>query len=444
MRLCERICEGGEDGLRERLKSGADAKDLAAIEEFNRTMKNVLHVRHALKKDKEGTKVYPASHDGRNAGRMRGDWEGLERVLNADGRGSNADAGRLEHFSRDGQYPSIYFRALHKAMKACGGMEAQIDALPALVEAACTYARAMRVARMSPEALREHPGGPAAAHDAFEVLVRDFSLAWRRQGFQFKAYGYHLWTNMPHLFRRWGCLELGSQQGMEGAVGKLSGLLTRIKWHACGKYKAGMSPEEEEAELRKRRASIASPAQKVVEEFRMEAMESTTEHLPSKKHETRWSLKEIELKIDDLIEKDMTILNDKYVGYWERYRFFLRMGIKLAAKLRLKLAPGYYKALVEEHYQYYAGVGSPAPFDNKRFNRNIQMARKTRYHLLAQARWQSGKVEGGRRTIYQAHRRQEGLALVGLEQKLAEPTMTAPRSSWSPGGRRWGGRRGAA
>ena len=121
-------------------------------------------MRHALKKDKEGTKVYPASHDGRNAGRMRGDWEGLERVLNADGRGSNADAGRLEHFSRDGQYPSIYFRALHKAMKACGGMEAQIDALPALAEAACTYARAMRVARMSPEALREHPQAGRQRH----------------------------------------------------------------------------------------------------------------------------------------------------------------------------------------------------------------------------------------------------------------------------------------
>ena len=419
MRLCERCSEDIEQPLRDRLKSGASAADLAAIEKFNTTMKDTLHLRHNIKKDPEGTKIYPASLDGRDAARLRADWERLGRVVNADGCGSNAGAGRLEHYSRDGKYPSTYFRALHEAMKACGGMEAAIEALPARAEAICDYARAMRLARMAPEAMREHPGGPQAAHDEFEVLSRRFSAAWRHEGFQFKAYGYHLWTNMPHLFRRWGCLELASQQGMEGVVGKLSTLLPRIAWHARGRFKDGMSPEEEEEELQKRRAELAPPAQKVIQEFRMEAMASTTEHLPSRKHDTRWSLKEILLKIDELIEAGKVEVHGKYAAYWERYIFYARMAIKLASRLRLRRAPKYYEALLKEHRQYYDPEGiCPAPFDSKRFSSRMQKARKTRYHLRARAQWGDGKVNGGRSTIYQAHERRKGLGLWGLEQKM--------------------------
>ena len=108
MRLCERCCEDIEQPLRDRLKSGASAAALAAIETFNTTMKDKLHLRHNIKKDPEGTKIYPASLDGRDAGRLRGDWERLGRVVNADGCGSNAGAGRLEHYKSDGQYPSTY------------------------------------------------------------------------------------------------------------------------------------------------------------------------------------------------------------------------------------------------------------------------------------------------------------------------------------------------
>ena len=422
MRLCERCCEDIEQPLRDRLKSGASAAALAAIETFNTTMKDKLHLRHNIKKDPEGTKIYPASLDGRDAGRLRGDWERLGRVVNADGCGSNAGAGRLEHYKSDGQYPSTYFRALHEAMKACGGMDAHIEALPARAKAICDYARAMRLARMAPEGMREHPGGPQAVHDEFEVLSRRFSAAWRHEGFQFKAYGYHLWTNMPHLFRRWGCLELASQQGMEGVVGKLSTLLPRIAWHARGRFKDGMSPQEEEEELQKRRAELAPPAQKVVQEFRMEAMASTTEHLPSKKHDTRWSLKEILLKIDELIEAEKLLPHPVYAGYWERYIFYARWAIKLASRMRLKRARHYYKALLKEHDQYYDPEGlRPAPLDSKRFSSRMQKARKTRYHLRARAQWAGGKVNGGRGLVYQAHVRRAGLGLWGLEQRLASP-----------------------
>ena len=419
MRLCERCCEDIEKPLRDRLKSGASAAALAAIETFNTTMKEKLHLRHNIAKDSEGTKIYPASLDGRDAGRLRGDWERLGRVVNADGCGSSAGEGRLEHYKEQGQYPSTYFRALHEAMKACGGMEVHIEALPARAEAICDYARAMRLARMPPEAMREYPGGPEAVHDEFEVLSRRFSAAWRLEGFQFKGYGYHLWTNMPHLFRRWGCLELASQQGMEGVVGKLSTLLPKIAWHARGRFKEGMSPQEEEHELQKRRAELAPPAQKVVEEFRMEAMASTTEHLPSRKHDTRWSLKEILLKIDELIEAEKVLPYAGYTGYWKRYIYYVRWAIKFVSRLRYKLAPRYYEALLKEHLQYYDPTGvQPALLDSKRFSSVTQKARKTRYHLRARATWAGGMVSGGRMLVYQAHRRQQGLGLVGLEQKM--------------------------
>ena len=203
-------------------------------------------------------------------------------------------------------------------------------------------------------------------------------------------------------------------------MGKLSTLLPRIAWHARGRFKDGMSPEEEEEELQKRRAELAPPAQKVIQEFRMEAMASTTEHLPSRKHETRWSLKEILLKIDELIEAGKVEPHGKYSGYWERYIWYARMAIRLASMIRLRRAPKYYTALLKEHHQYYEPEGlCPAPFDSKRFSSRMhEKARKTRYHLRARAQWGDGKVNGGRKTVYQAHGRREGLGLCGLEQKM--------------------------
>ena len=56
-----------------------------------------------------------------------------------------------------------------------------------------------------------------------------------------------------------------------------------------------------EEEFERRRRAHASPAQKVVEEFMLETMDSTTEHLPARSHETQLSLREIMLRIDEAI-----------------------------------------------------------------------------------------------------------------------------------------------
>ena len=78
-------------------------------------------------------------------------------------------------------------------------------------------------------------------------------------------------------------------------------------------------PREHWEELERRRREHASPAQKVVEEFMMERLDSTTEHLPSKGHVTRLSLREIMVAIDDAVRKGETIPYPEYVGYWRRW-----------------------------------------------------------------------------------------------------------------------------
>ena len=69
-----------------------------------------------------------------------------------------------------------------------------------------------------------------------------------------------------------------------------------------GRFKRGLTDAEKEVELERRQDELTPPAQKVYEEFRQEAMESKTEHLPSKGNDTRHSLKEILVRIDEAIE----------------------------------------------------------------------------------------------------------------------------------------------
>ena len=55
-------------------------------------------------------------------------------------------------------------------------------------------------------------------------------------------------------------------------------------------------------------------------------MESTTEHLPSKSNDTKFSLKEILVLIDEAIEKGLVVGYEEYVAYW--YRFIAMTKVK--------------------------------------------------------------------------------------------------------------------
>jgi len=201
-------------------------------------------------------------------------------------------------------------------------------------------------------------------------------------------------------------MELVSQQGMEGTVGKLSRLLPRIAFHVRGAYKRECASEAERTEeLMRRREANAPPAQKVVEAFAKDAMESTTEHLPSRGHETRHALKDILLAIDEDIAAGRVMPYDKFVLYWRRFMAAARIFCRLRARARLRKWPHLYVALLDEHAEYYrervqrVGVGG-----YEAEQKAAQRAAKRAYHMAAQPAHEDGQgnmVGGGRALVYQ-------------------------------------------
>jgi len=87
--------------------------------------------------------------------------------------------------------------------------------------------------------------------DEFEAHVRLFGAVWRFIGADWKAYEYH---------------QVAADEHRLGA---------RSLAHGKGARRVQPRP----AEPTRRRAAQAPPAQKVIEEFSMDAQESTTEHL---------------------------------------------------------------------------------------------------------------------------------------------------------------------
>lgn len=120
--------------------------------------------------------------------------------------------------------------------------------------AICTrnYAQAMRELRKGPAAIRESEGGMVGTHKRFEAHARTFVLRWIESGETLKGYGWHLWTSLITLFRRYGCLELICQTAMEGTIGKLGRIMPRIALHARGRYNADTLAGGPEAKGRSR------------------------------------------------------------------------------------------------------------------------------------------------------------------------------------------------
>jgi len=147
-----------------------------------------------------------------------------------------------------------------------------------------------------------------------------------------------------------------------------------------------MTDLEKEEEFERRRREHASPAQKVVEEFMLESMDSTTEHLPSKAHETRLSLREIMMTIDAAIHAGDVIPYPEYVGYWRRWMTGMRYFIKLRARARMQRERPFFEALLAEHKEYYAERNLrcfPSPSCEKEWSKTAQAGGKLTYHKKA-------------------------------------------------------------
>eukprot|EP00966_Prymnesium_polylepis_P332777 7388256-Prymnesium_polylepis.1 len=104
-----------------------------------------------------------------------------------------------------------------------------------------------------------------------------FTARWVKLGFSLKAYGYHMWANLPVLFRKLGSLEGMCQSVVEGTIGKIARLLPHLQMKAVGRYskevEAGGTAAKL-AELERRRAIMNSPAQTIMEELMMDTFEA--------------------------------------------------------------------------------------------------------------------------------------------------------------------------
>ena len=373
MRMCENILMTIEDPLRQRMGSGGGK---AAAEDFNAALNEVgLQLRHQIKINPETNTVYKAAVDGNDAKRLRDDWLKLRDLP-------------CEQFKRSGDYPSQFFSALHAACKKMGCDDA-IEHLPKIAEAVAHYACAMRSVRLMPAEMKEEmKDDEDAVYREFEEQARLHCAKWIELGHEFKAYGFHLWANLAHLFRQWGCLELISQQGMEGTVGKLGRLLPHIQLKPCGRYTKAVKELGKEAMqkvLEARRAALASPAKKIYEEFAMEIMELQYEHLPSKAHDSRYCQREILIKIDQEIAADRVLTGTEYTGYWQRYLAGQLTLHRLLGRAKCTKARASYTNLLKEHADYYRGDGLPAQGTSSEedWTKQKQNARKLRYARLA-------------------------------------------------------------
>ena len=302
--------------------------------------------------------------------------------------------------------------ASHAALNQLGSSGKDfVSKLPALAEACMHYAVAMRCVRMMPEAMRAH--GPEALYGEFESHARLHGAIWLGLGQRFKAYGFHLWSNMPLLFRRWGCLELICQTPVEGMIGKIGRRLPHIQTHVCGRYKEEVKrkgPEARLAVLEARRAGLDSPAKQIYDDLFEETMAAEHEHLPSKRHETRMTQREICLKTDALVAAGKALPGAQYRAEHCALAIVSTVTIKLLACHLVKKEPKareHIEALMAEHMAYYrAGHLPPTTLLTAREAAARSMAaRKAWYHRKGMRKEgrKKGVYDAGRELAYQRY-----------------------------------------
>jgi hypothetical protein len=163
MRVKEMICDVAEDVLRTKAEGGTGC---ALVVAFNATCKDVLKIRHKIAADEDG-KVRRSALDGKDCKLLNADWLLLEHdELTAD----------PPKWKKEG---SKYFASL-----------------------------AANLAKLT------------GSHELLIKLgkVATFVMLWIEGGHNLKGYGWHLWTSLITLYRRYGCLESISVPKLEEAI----------------------------------------------------------------------------------------------------------------------------------------------------------------------------------------------------------------------------------
>jgi hypothetical protein len=392
MRAKENMVGHMETRLRDRANSSSS--NAAALEAFNDAMNTHLKIRHSIALNADTKIVYPVSFDGRDVKNLRQDWLGLAHLSLAD----------LRNCARTGIWPSLYFNALQKALVASGQCEDVINDLPEYAECAAHYARAMHEARKMPADLRANP---ELAYVTFEEQSKLFTAKWIKLGFGFKAYGYHLWANLPVLFRKWGSLEGMCQSYVEAAIGKLSRLLPHLQLKPGGRYskevEAAGAPAKL-AELERRRATMDSPAKTIVEELSLETFE--TKYGISTGDKFALPLREICLRIDEAIVAGKVVPHAKYKLYWQRYMVVNAVRAFAVGKAQCRRAvragSRAYRDLRNEVLEYYAPHRDRLPVSsghtNAEYEKIVQKLRSDRWRSAARLPGWGGGA-GGRKEV---------------------------------------------
>jgi len=381
MRMKEMLCNTAERALRSKAEGNAGCECAKA---FNRTCKDDLKLRHRIAFDETG-KVRDSALDGKDCKLLNEDW-----LL-------------LEHDDLEAQPPvwnvngSKYFRSLAEGISKMSGSHELLVALGRTAICTRNYAQAMRELRKGPAAIRESEGGMVGTHKRFEAHARTFVLRWIESGETLKGYGWHLWTSLITLFRRYGCLELICQTAMEGTIGKLGRIMPRIALHARGRYNADTlagGPEAKQAELERRRTIVMEPEEAIFTELQMEMLFAEYEILPCRKRTQGYShtLKELMIKVDTAIKEGRTTPHKVYNAKWLKYRGY--MLVKNVMKARVKMLasqrwaaklrrPGrtYTQKLMDEYREYYRlfPLRRRGDVDDLQYNTEMR-ARKKDYH----------------------------------------------------------------
>ena len=399
MRIPENLVEHLEERLRGRVASGRTG---VWLEKYNSVMKLELRLDHSIRLNEKGTAVVDVTYGGKDGKLWSAD------ILRMDG----CDGGDFDKCKARGVWPSKYFTALHQALVGATGCGDVIDELPAYADCVVHYARAMREGRKMPAEIR---ADPEYVWSTFEGESRLFVTKMRALAWPLKGYGFHLWANLPALFRKWGSLEGISQQRVEGCIGKLARAMPHIQLKPGGSYaKQGKDGNPirgnraaELQELERRRANLDSPAQSIVEEFMMDSLE--TKYGLEEKDKDAMSHKEILLALDDSITKRNVYPFAGTLGFDVfslRYRVTERWRAwgRAIAQVR-RDGDGMYARLRDEVHEYYAHhklkhtVSSS--HTNEEMDTIMKRARKKAWRVKANGTLQNRRWVGGKSLAYQ-------------------------------------------
>lgn len=372
MRIPEHMLEMFEQRVRERINAGGS---MACVAAFNNLVSSYLKMRHSINKSTDTKKCYPATLDGKDADLLVADWL---KLLGVD----------LAKCAEDGAYPSKYFEGLHAMLVDAGQSEDVLIELPLYAECALHYALAMREGKKMPADLRPDP---EPAYVKFEEESRLFITKFRRLGWDLKAYGFHLWANLPTLFRKWGSLEGISQQVVEAMIGKVARIVPHLQMKAVGAYsKAACGCRERELEeLESKRLALDAPAERIVEESMMETLEATYGLTP--KDKDAQPQRQILLDLDHGIATGNVTEYALFVRYCKRYIQAGRIQRGHArAQVRRAHASGYgavWSALADEVNDYYAPArhkfGVSSAHTNAEWHASMRDVRKAAWEKMA-------------------------------------------------------------